>query len=796
MTICCPCDELIHPPKPEIPAGLSTLPRHLVGFPVYRLAMLRDIPTLPALADWRAREGDDLGLMLIEMWAYVLDILSFYDERIANESYLRTAALGSSLRRLVNLVGYLPRPALASSVVLAAIAEGPRSSSVPVGTAFRSEAFDDEPPQVFESDLDVVISHQQNEWQLQPVRDLVSKANDEFLLESATAGLSRDQLVLFRWSGAFQCAARVTGVESLVALDGATYSKISLEPPPTLDTAVSLSDVEVLVPSLSATPSRLFGGSSSPGKGMVLKNVGELVSAFSKTLSAPFDVSNPAAEGPVPSASRIKLDALYPQIVAGDGIIVQRDKNLHAAEVTGLKVDDAPLPSGDASIPVTEITFDPPLPTSPVNWCADPARLTVHFNLVDGGRPTRVAEIFVEASHFLGGIDFEGPIEPLETDPPDQVFLHDARKVGVLAAGTVALEGRLTLGADAEPFPTALRTPVRVLGNLIQTSRGETVVNEVLGSGDSAQAFQSFTLAKKPVTYFNDPAAVNGRRSTLDIRVNGLLRREVTSFFDAGPEDEIYIARQNDDEETTITFGDGVRGARLPTGVENVVASYRFGAGAAKPPANTITQIARSVKGLRSVLNPVAAGGGADADKPEDIRENAPTVSLTLGRAVSLPDFEALAGEFGGVVNARAAWSWDEACQRAVVKLWFISDGGDIADDLRAFLLGQAEPNTPLVVAEATAMATDLVIDIVADERFVADTVELAVAAALSDPETGILAPKNIDIGCPIFRSRILEEVLSVEGVDAVRALTVDGKPAPEAIITPEGKYRDFTVQT
>ncbi len=59
-----------------------------------------------------------------------------------------------------------------------------------------------------------------------------------------------------------------------------------------------------------------------------------------------------------------------------------------------------------------------------------------------------------------------------------------------------------------------------------------------------------------------------------------------------------------------------------------------------------------------------------------------------------------------------------------------------------------------------------------------------------------MLAPRNIDIGCPIFRSRILEKFLGVEGVDAVRALTVDGKPAPEAIITPEGNYRDFTVQT
>jgi hypothetical protein len=68
MTTCCPCDELKHPVKPDIPAGLSALSRQLAGFPEYRLAMLRDIPTYAPLAGWRAREGDDLGLMLLEMW--------------------------------------------------------------------------------------------------------------------------------------------------------------------------------------------------------------------------------------------------------------------------------------------------------------------------------------------------------------------------------------------------------------------------------------------------------------------------------------------------------------------------------------------------------------------------------------------------------------------------------------------------------------------------------------------------------------------------------------------------------
>ena len=160
---CCPCDLVIHPPKPDIPAGLDGLPRQVVGFPEYRRAMLQQIATYPPLADWRAREGDDLGILLLEMWAYVLDVLGFYDERIANETYLRTADLRPSLRRLVELVGYLPRPALASSVVLAAFADGPDSLVVPAGTALRSQAFDGEAPQIFESDADALVAPERNE---------------------------------------------------------------------------------------------------------------------------------------------------------------------------------------------------------------------------------------------------------------------------------------------------------------------------------------------------------------------------------------------------------------------------------------------------------------------------------------------------------------------------------------------------------------------------------------------------------------------------------------------------------
>jgi hypothetical protein len=230
----------------------------------------------------------------------------------------------------------------------------------------------------------------------------------------------------------------------------------------------------------------------------------------------------------------------------------------------------------------------------------------------------------------------------------------------------------------------------------------------------------------------------------------------------------------------------------LPTGVDNITATYRFGAGAAKPPAGAIGQIAKPAVGLRRVVNPVAAGGGADADQPKDVRRNAPASALLLGRAVSVPDFEALAREFGGVINAHAEWAWDETQQSAVVKVTFISDGGDIAAKLRAFLIGFADPNTPLVAIEAKPQPSLMVIDLEVDPRFNGKTVAGQAIQALTNVDTGLLAKQNIPIGQPLFRSRIFDAVLSIEGARSVRVMTVDGQPSPFAITVAADRYRDF----
>jgi len=102
----CACDHPDYPPCDPIPAGLSALPPQALGFPQIREALLGAVGRRGDLSGWTARDGDDLGVMLLESWAYVLDIVHFYNRRHQARGFLSTAPDVRALQRIVALIGY------------------------------------------------------------------------------------------------------------------------------------------------------------------------------------------------------------------------------------------------------------------------------------------------------------------------------------------------------------------------------------------------------------------------------------------------------------------------------------------------------------------------------------------------------------------------------------------------------------------------------------------------------------------------------------------------------------------
>ncbi len=108
-----------------------------------------------ALASLSTRDRSDPALALVDAWSAVLDVLAFYQERIANENHLRTATERRSVLELARSIGYELRPGVAASVHLAFTLEtapgAPATARIDAGTATQSVPAQDEAAQVFET---------------------------------------------------------------------------------------------------------------------------------------------------------------------------------------------------------------------------------------------------------------------------------------------------------------------------------------------------------------------------------------------------------------------------------------------------------------------------------------------------------------------------------------------------------------------------------------------------------------------------------------------------------------------
>ena len=85
----------------------------------FRQALVDLIPA--KLPEWTDRSEADFGIVLIELFAYMGDILSYYQDRIADESFLTTAQERRSVINHLRLVGYEMAPAAPAAAKLSLI---------------------------------------------------------------------------------------------------------------------------------------------------------------------------------------------------------------------------------------------------------------------------------------------------------------------------------------------------------------------------------------------------------------------------------------------------------------------------------------------------------------------------------------------------------------------------------------------------------------------------------------------------------------------------------------------------
>ena len=118
---CCDGITAVTPETISNRPGLTAIAYRVGNHPQFKETMLDRLSgsKLPALEKLTTRDDDDFSIALLDAWATVADVLTFYQERIANESYLRTATERRSVLELARLIGYELRPGVAAGTFLA-----------------------------------------------------------------------------------------------------------------------------------------------------------------------------------------------------------------------------------------------------------------------------------------------------------------------------------------------------------------------------------------------------------------------------------------------------------------------------------------------------------------------------------------------------------------------------------------------------------------------------------------------------------------------------------------------------
>jgi predicted phage baseplate assembly protein len=747
-------------PSPR--AGLPFLPYRVGRFADFKAAMLAAIGRQPTLVELKTRRDDDPTIALCDAWAVALDVLTFYQERGAQELFLRTAVERRSLLELARLVGYKLRPGVAAETWLAFELDpnegSPTGLTLPPGVRAQSlPAGPEELPQSFETLAPLVARPAWNA--LRPRRtapQTLTAASRSFYLEGVTSGLApghRLLLAVTANSTQRRVPLEVLRVEVEAALNRTLVVCEADASPPTVvhpelgdhvglgldrlppifrerlgggaffrqGVADRVSDLEAVA--LDSGPSVTFGSAGvlrvqaqSLGLGRHLDALGAAVTAAQVQHRPPAAHVVANATGVLPAAP----DGVY-ALRATAGIFGRQaprwstlpaeTRSPYTNWDNGLEIFRSSL-SGAASKDAVHLERELPA-LRRGHWllleqrgketlvlrvgAADPESVAemalsgaaTRLQLFD---PATLAEIDYETK--LDGFEVRGSMVhtqselltlaelPIEVLPAGTTALALERTVLDLERGrTLLVRGKLrdlptqteaeAVTLDAiEPGATEtllrlqgslvhsyLLQTVEILANVARASHGESVA-EVIGSGDGAAPFQRFALRHNPLTYVSSEAP-SGGDSTLEVWVDGTRWREESGFYPLGARDRAFVVEQDDAGKSRVLFGDGERGARLPTGSENVVASYRHGLGVAgHVAAGAISLLATRPLGVRGVVNPLPSRGGQDAERRDDARRNMPRSVLTLGRVVSLRDYEDFAAAFAGIGKARADWAW------------------------------------------------------------------------------------------------------------------------------------------
>ena len=366
----------------------------------------------------------------------------------------------------------------------------------------------------------------------------------------------------------------------------------------------------------------------------------------------------------------------------------------------------------------------------------------------------------------------------------------------------------------------------RILTNTIWASQVTTIKEELLGSSNDNPE-QIFSTAQKPVlkgqqlevqetkipspeelavirSQEGDDAVKEVKDEAGQIEAVWVRWHKVRDFYGSEPRDRHYVLDRLTGE---VRFGNGQYGMVPPQGRNNIrLSQYQTGGGTrGNLAANTVVQLKTTVPYVEKVTNLEAAGGGAEQESLERVKERGPKWLRHRDRAVTVQDFEDLAYEASTeVARAKAITpqfdpftlaqhKWIEKSNKkspqdfqgldaGVVKLIVVPNSTasqpvpsiSLLDMVKTYIRDRCSPVINLQITEPDWVKVSVTTNIVPISMDVADQVKAAAEDALLKflhPLTGGRKGQGWAFGRLLHESDLYALLESIEGVDYVQFL-------------------------
>lgn len=733
---------------PRFPARLDADGRPLPKlFADHRIEVFQALSSRAIFAHWQSGRDDDIGRMILEWLATLLDNLSFYNHLWTLEQHLATATQEDSLRQLAALTGYQPRPNLAAMARLAVISDARAPFTLKSGSGVTSEGNDQHSALTFETMYMTAIDPSLNAMTAIPPRETTFDAGF-VAVGGAFRNLRVDEPVLFSSSTA-QKAALLQEIVNDKFPSGESYAELQFDRSLSSLTGQKLDSIEVKsfvsqIEGLSVGTNQLELPGVQPG----------------------FHVNQDIAA------------------IDGESGALRYGRIIEVKVVNKLLMDsESDSEAAPIYSPVTRIKLDAHIPPG--------HGYTIFHGARRGGHLIGAPKTHVTLAAFGGRIEFAEKYLGDRLDHQGDFVVVDASERSVAITGRLDVNphnrrAALILTSIAEPH-IVLKAPLRIHGNFARVDQGKSVV-ETLGS-TNGRRYQGFRLGKKPLTF------LRGDRSdpepAIEVYVDSVPWRYVPHLFGAGPEERVYTLRIEADGQAHVVLG-GAPGS----GNRNVAARYRHGTSGDNPDAFTINALAERIAGVQKVFNPFPASGGLKGDDTEDLRFVLPARISTSDRCVSANDYAVLSRNFGALA-ARARPGWNARRKRAAIEVTAVFDGGFdsvLAGELRDYLTGHAPEGSLVSVVSARPAPHSIALSLrLAPEARAAD-VEQQVRDIYFHEFTGLLAPRRARIGHAWCRTELLAPLDGIDGVLRVERLSLDGHENTDAIALAGEEYLDATL--